>query len=154
MDAPPLELVEANHIWSKDDISEIQGRLQQICEDNNFTDPIPNLWKQSIIDEIEAAIATGCCGTCWEMGVNISIDFPGNTVPQPVFFIWQTTASDEDSARTAIMAQINAALLVHLSENPIAPEYSDTIELAEDYLATIINEDCGASNEIPTFYES
>lgn len=64
--ATPLEHVDPNHIWAKSDIRAVQGRLQQICEDNVFTDPIPDLWLQSIIDEIMAAIAVGCCGdNCW-----------------------------------------------------------------------------------------
>ena len=66
VDAPPLEHVDPNHIWAKSDIRDMQDRLRQICEDNTFTDPIPDLWLQSIIDEIMTAIAVGCCGDdCW-----------------------------------------------------------------------------------------
>jgi len=56
----PLEEVEAPHRWSKTDIQEVQDKLKEICEDNTFADT-PDLWKQSIIDEINDAIDLGWC---------------------------------------------------------------------------------------------
>lgn len=65
VEATPLEPVAANHVWAKSDIREVQDRLKQVCSENTFTEPIPNLWLQSILDEIEAAIERGCCeGDC------------------------------------------------------------------------------------------
>jgi hypothetical protein len=57
---PPLEEVGPDHKWSKTDISTVQDRLKEICEENEF-DEIPDLWKQRTIDEINEAIARGWC---------------------------------------------------------------------------------------------
>ncbi len=55
-----LENVTAPHRWAKSDIRQVHDKLQEICDENTFSD-IPDLWKQSIIDEIEDAITRGWC---------------------------------------------------------------------------------------------
>lgn len=55
-----LAKTESPHRWSKADIKEVQEKLKEICDDNEF-DEIPNIWKQSIIDEFTEAIENGCC---------------------------------------------------------------------------------------------
>lgn len=67
-DSDPLEEIEAPHIWAKTDIKLVQDKLIELCEDNEFED-IPDLWKQSSIDEIETAIELGPCCDCgaWRM---------------------------------------------------------------------------------------
>lgn len=58
-----LEEVGPDHIWSKSDIRQVHDLLKRICGDNEFED-IPDLWKQSIIDEINEAIDRGWCDCC------------------------------------------------------------------------------------------
>jgi len=57
---PTLDEVGPNHRWSKADIQEVQDALKATCEDISF-DTIPELWKQSIIDEINEAIEQAWC---------------------------------------------------------------------------------------------
>lgn len=57
------------HRWSVADITNAQAVLKAACPTNTFTTPEgPNyLWKQNIIDELNTAIALGCCGNaCWQ----------------------------------------------------------------------------------------
>jgi hypothetical protein len=57
----------APHLWAKTaDIAAVQNALKQVCSNNTFTTPIPDLWKQSIIDEINTALGNGWCncGAC------------------------------------------------------------------------------------------
>ena len=61
----PLESVDPPHKWSKADIQQVQDKLREICDENQFGD-IPDKWKQSIIDEINDAIARGWCKECCE----------------------------------------------------------------------------------------
>jgi len=56
----PIDEVDPDHIWTKSDVLEVQGALQQTCPDISFDD-IPDLWKQSIIDEINDAIGQAWC---------------------------------------------------------------------------------------------
>lgn len=62
-DVEPLEEVEENHIWTKQDITEVRDKLQEICEDTEFTEDLI-YWKQPIIDEINDAIDAGWCDCC------------------------------------------------------------------------------------------
>jgi len=57
--------VTALHLWSKTDITTLQNALKAGCSTNTFTTPVgpPYLWKQKIIDEINAAVAVGCCNS-------------------------------------------------------------------------------------------
>jgi hypothetical protein len=57
----PLEEVGPDHIWTKTDIQNLQNKLKETCEEISFSD-IPDLWKQSIIDEIENALGQAWCG--------------------------------------------------------------------------------------------
>jgi hypothetical protein len=57
---PTLDEVSTGHLWSKDDIREVQDALKETCDDISF-DTIPDLWKQSIIDEINTAIGQAWC---------------------------------------------------------------------------------------------
>lgn len=62
-----IQHVTDPHLWSLQDITTIQGALKSGCNTAKFTTPVgpPYLWKQKIIDEIETAIAVGCCnGSC------------------------------------------------------------------------------------------
>jgi hypothetical protein len=56
-----LQPVTAPHRWSKTDIQQVQQALQGICPSDTFASPIPDLWKQKTIDDINAAIANGWC---------------------------------------------------------------------------------------------
>lgn len=56
----PIPHVGLKHRWSKDDIREVQDKLRQTCEDITF-DEIPELWKQSIIDDINEALGEAWC---------------------------------------------------------------------------------------------
>ena len=56
-----LEEIEANHIWMKEDIEQVRDKLTEICDENIFAESL-NYWKQTIIDEINEAIAAGWCG--------------------------------------------------------------------------------------------
>ena len=47
----PLDDVEADHIWSVDDVQQVRDKLTEICSDNQFNADL-RLWKQDIIDEI------------------------------------------------------------------------------------------------------
>jgi len=55
-----LELVGPKHKWSKGDIGAVQAKLMAICNTNTFA-AVPEKWRQSTIDEINAAIARGWC---------------------------------------------------------------------------------------------
>ena len=69
----PLNHVTAPHKWAKAaDIVAAQNAIKQICNTITFAD-VPDLWKQSIIDEFNTAISTGWCncGACSSCG------FPG-----------------------------------------------------------------------------
>lgn len=64
---PPLQHVTDPHLWSwPDDVKNAQTWLKKICGETTFTDH--TRWEQSIIDEINAAIAAGWCG-CLGNGV-------------------------------------------------------------------------------------
>jgi hypothetical protein len=56
----PLEEVPESHRWSRADIRAAQDKLREICSENEFGE-IPRLWKQSIVDELQAAIERGWC---------------------------------------------------------------------------------------------
>lgn len=62
-DVDPLDEVEENHIWTQDDIQQVRDKLQEICEDNEFSEELI-YWKQAIIDEINEAIDQGWCDCC------------------------------------------------------------------------------------------
>jgi hypothetical protein len=57
---PALEEVGEKHRWSKADIQAMQDALKATCPDISFS-PIPQLWKQSILDEINEAIGQAWC---------------------------------------------------------------------------------------------
>lgn len=57
---PALEEVGPLHRWSKDDVQEVQDALKATCPSITFS-AIPELWKQSIIDEITEAIGQAWC---------------------------------------------------------------------------------------------
>lgn len=59
-DVQPLPEVGLNHRWAKSDIRAVHDKLKELCDENTFS-AIPELWKQSIIDEIVAAIDNGAC---------------------------------------------------------------------------------------------
>jgi len=55
-----LPEVDPDHIWTKDDITQVRDKLTEICSDNTFSAEL-RLWAQEIIDEINDAIAQGWC---------------------------------------------------------------------------------------------
>ena len=59
-DVDPLDEVEECHRLSKTDITDVQDKLVELCEDNVFTPPDMK-WLQSTIQEIEDAIEAGDC---------------------------------------------------------------------------------------------
>jgi hypothetical protein len=64
-DVTPLDLLEPNHILTSGDISAVQNKLIELCDENSFED-IPALWEVATIDELMAAINAGVCGECEE----------------------------------------------------------------------------------------
>lgn len=59
----PIPHVEEKHRWSKADIQEVRDKLIQTCPEITFSD-MPELWKQSVIDEINEALAEAWCDCC------------------------------------------------------------------------------------------
>lgn len=57
---PAIDEVGLLHRWSKADIQAVQEALTETCPSITW-DTIPELWKQSIIDEIEAKYAQAWC---------------------------------------------------------------------------------------------
>jgi hypothetical protein len=66
----PLPEVGPDHIWTKSDVGAVQDKLAAICKDNTFTSE--ELWKQSLISEIEEALSKGWCdcNDCLDMCPN------------------------------------------------------------------------------------
>lgn len=65
----PVEHVGSSHIWTKRDIQGVEDAIAQTCPDISF-DAIPELWQQSIIDDINAALDQAWCDCeneeeCW-----------------------------------------------------------------------------------------
>jgi len=56
----PIDEVGPNHIWTFGDIQEVQDALIETCETITFSET-PELWKQSIIDEINDAMSQVWC---------------------------------------------------------------------------------------------
>lgn len=56
----PIPEVGVKHRWSKDDIQEVHDKLIATCSTISFSG-IPELWKQSIIDEINSALESAWC---------------------------------------------------------------------------------------------
>lgn len=174
-----LDEVDPNHIWAKSDIRGIRDALIQICSENasesqggtgdgdapfndEFAETLDNgLWHQDFIDAIQEAIANGCCSDCcWEMSIDVSIDFPGNVIPQPVSFGWRMPGAcgeeNEAGMRAAIMAAVEAAFAADEQFIGIPQEYLDTIAFVETGLTDAATpvEGCGEGNEVPTILES
>lgn len=62
----PLEEVESNHIWTRQDIQDVRDKLQEACP-LNFKNPddyydLSKPWHTDIIDEIEDAMLWCNCG--------------------------------------------------------------------------------------------
>jgi hypothetical protein len=55
-----LQEVDPGHIWTSGDVQAVRDKLTEICKDNVFSSALI-VWKQEIIDEINAAIANGWC---------------------------------------------------------------------------------------------
>lgn len=54
-----LQLVTAPHVWTVQDVLDAQNKLIELCDDNSFSTPVK--WLQSMVDELEAAVANGVC---------------------------------------------------------------------------------------------
>lgn len=58
-----LEEVPEEHIWTKEDVTEVHDKLKEMCEERTFTDLLGDqLWTSTIIDEIVDALTSGWCG--------------------------------------------------------------------------------------------
>lgn len=62
----PLEEVDPKHVWHKEeDVQLVRDKLIEICplnEEFEFSEDIPDIWKQRTIDEFKEAIERGCQG--------------------------------------------------------------------------------------------
>ena len=56
----PLEEVEPEHIWTKQDVEEVRAKIEEMCEDNEFDEDLDKPWRRAIIDEIEAQMNHWC----------------------------------------------------------------------------------------------
>ena len=58
-----LQHVKDPYLWSASDIKAVQNVLKAGCSTATFTTPDgpPSLWKQKILDEIDAALQIACC---------------------------------------------------------------------------------------------
>jgi hypothetical protein len=56
----PIEHVEPNTVWRKSHIQEVQDALKATCDQIEFS-PIPDLWKSSILAEIEGKLSQAWC---------------------------------------------------------------------------------------------
>ncbi len=58
------------HLWSVTDIKNVQNICTSGPNSGTYTTPAgpPYLWKQTIIDEINQALAKGCCKACNSCG--------------------------------------------------------------------------------------
>lgn len=59
----PLPTVGPSHIWTVADIQAARNKLTQVCSTTTFSPTALTLWKQSIITELQNAIANNC-GDC------------------------------------------------------------------------------------------
>ena len=57
----PIEVPDENHIWAKSDIREVHDKLNEMPTDCFDFDDIPDLWKVSIIDNIEEQLSNSWC---------------------------------------------------------------------------------------------
>lgn len=55
-----IEHVGPNTIWKKSHIREVQEAIKATCDEIEF-DPIPDKWKQSIVDEIQDKLGQAWC---------------------------------------------------------------------------------------------
>lgn len=78
----PLEEVDPEHIWTVKDVEDVRDKLKEACPDHTFDEEL-EIWKTSIIDEIEEKIGQWCgcepiefeianeaprfCGTCCDL---------------------------------------------------------------------------------------
>lgn len=53
--------------WSRKMVKEVQDKLKQICDENEFDEVKPRRWSQKMIDDIRDAVEKGWCG-CDEDG--------------------------------------------------------------------------------------
>lgn len=150
----PVEHVEPNHIWAKSDIRRVQEALEQICNEAEFTEPIPDLWEQAIISEIEAAIANGCCDTegCWEVSVILHITGPGGDGSRSgLFYIDDPTQDlDEETVKaqgealaTAAYAQAQAEGFMACDGGTFFEPATNTIVSKESFAAWPVT--CGSN---------
>jgi len=59
-----IPCVDPEHIWTKDDVQEVQDAIDEMCPGTVIFEPIPDYWDDSIIDEIETALEDpwgDCC---------------------------------------------------------------------------------------------
>lgn len=57
---PPLDHVGPNHRWSKADIEQVHEAIMATCDEISFNS-IPDLWRQSTVDEIYEKLSEAWC---------------------------------------------------------------------------------------------
>lgn len=57
----PIELPDVMHLWSKLDIQEVHDKLNEMPRDCFEFEPIPDLWRVSIIEDIETQLSQSWC---------------------------------------------------------------------------------------------
>jgi len=97
----PLEEVDENHIWSKNDIQVVQNALILTCVEIEFSD-MPDKWKQSILDEIDTAMEQAWCHceppTCFQFtnlcyGGGWTPDYNRQDVPMAIGWVTECVGS-------------------------------------------------------------
>ena len=67
-DCPPIDPLpqdDGSKPWLPSDVQSVLDKLTELCPDNDFSDiNLSKPWNPSWIDEIYAAISSGCCGPC------------------------------------------------------------------------------------------
>jgi hypothetical protein len=56
----PLDEVDPEHIWTKQDVEEVRDKIKEMCEDNEFGEDLNKPWRKAIIDEIEEQMNHWC----------------------------------------------------------------------------------------------
>jgi hypothetical protein len=59
----PIELVDENHVWTSSDVQEAWDAVLEMDHESCMEQPDPpDVWKQEILDDIEAALENAWCG--------------------------------------------------------------------------------------------
>lgn len=67
----PIEIPEECHRWAKSDVREVHDKLNEMPGECFEFEPIPDLWRVSIIEEIESQLSNSWCDCEDEEGAEI-----------------------------------------------------------------------------------